>query len=138
MPAKKKIDGLDRKKSLVYLSSDDIVAKGLARTCYQHPDKEGVCIKIDHYEHRKGHRDTQREVAYYRRIMFFRRTQVFDSIPEYYGLVQTNLGVGAAFELIKDEATGQLSRPLDSLPIEELGYRYNEISAALGRLIQSL
>lgn len=138
MRAKKETDNLEIKREPVYLCSDDIVAKGLARTCYQYPDKAGVCIKIDHHEYRKNHRDTQREVAYYRRVMLFRRSQAFDCIPRFYGPVQTNLGVGAAFELIKDETTGALSRPLDSIPIEMLGDRYNEISAALDRLIQSL
>ena len=120
------------------LASADVIAKGRARTIYQHPEKANVCIKIDHYEVRKDHTDTQREVAYYRRIMFFRRTKFFSSISSFYGLVHTNLGVGATFELIKDEATGAISRPLDSIAIDELGRRYDEISAALDRLIQSL
>ena len=129
---------LRRKDKILMLAPSDVIAKGLARTVYQHPDRGDACIKIDHYEYREEHKDMQREAAYYRRIMFFRRTKFFSGIPNFYGLVQTNLGVGSIFELVKDETTGAISRPLNVIAIDELGHRYGEISAALDRLIQSL
>ena len=64
--------------------------------------------------------------------------QVFSCIPNFYGLVQTNFGVGGTYQLIKDEATSAISRPLDSIAIDELGHRYDEISAAFNELIKSL
>lgn len=127
-----------KKNNILTLEPSDEVAKGLARTVYQHPEQSGACIKIDHYEAREDHKDMVREVAYYRRLMFFRRTQFFRSIPAFYGIVETNLGTGAAFELIKDETTGDISRPLDGIAIDELGRRYDELSTALDTLIETL
>ena len=127
-----------RENNLLILAPGNIIAKGLARTVYRHPDNSDLCIKIDHYEYRKNHKDMQREAAYYRRIMFFRRTREFSSIPKFYGLVNTNLGTGAIFDLIKDEATGVISRPLDGIAIDELSRRHDELSAALDKLIKSL
>ena len=55
-----------KEDKVLKLSPNDVIAKGLARTIYQHPDRSDVCIKIDHFEYRKNHKDSVREAAYYR------------------------------------------------------------------------
>lgn len=82
-------------------------AKGAERACYQHPDDENKVIKIRFGDVNK---QTRRELAIYESFAQRNMTN-FQHVPQYYGKVETNLGEGMVFDLIRD-FDGVISEPL--------------------------
>ncbi len=126
-----------REKKRLQLSDETIIGKGLARTCYQHPGDASICIKVDHFEAR-DHTDTWREVAYYRRIAFLKRHFSYRVIPRFYGVVETSVGRGAMFELIRDVDSGAIAKTLDDVPRDFLVRHYDQITQGVESLIAGL
>lgn len=89
------------------LSPQLFVAEGTDRKCYRHPDKTEYCIKVLHPEVGPGR--FWREVKYYSRLR--QRGIEFKHLSAFRGLVDTNLGKGAMFDLVLDD-DGQISRSL--------------------------
>ena len=82
---------------VIFLKDDDLIGKGMMRSCYQHPDSLGKCIKIFHKKIRlKTH---AKEVKEMRRLLRRRGHSLI--VPQYFGTVETNKGTGFVFELIK-------------------------------------
>lgn len=86
-----------RTPDLIELNPHALVGKGLHRECYVHPDIPGQCIKVVVAGNGSENR---REQAYYASLA--RRGVPWDRLPKFHGLVQTNLGEGAAFDLVRD------------------------------------
>jgi len=84
-----------------------LVAKGGHRHCYEHPDDSTRCVKVLISDERKEH---DLEQKYY--LVLARRGISWDLLPKYYGQVDTNLGVGAVYDLIKD-FDGNVSKTLE-------------------------
>jgi hypothetical protein len=93
----------------VFLSSAEFVGAGTDRECYRHPARPEYCIKILLPE--RHPRRFRREIRYYRRLAMrrldWRRT------TRYHGMVNTNLGKGAIFDLVLDY-DGSVSQSLES------------------------
>ena len=92
----------------VALSPQDFVADGTGRACYRHPTEAQYCIKVLHPECRAGR--FWREVKYYRSLRG--RNVDFHHLTSFHGLVKTNLGMGAVFDLVLDD-DGRVSRSLE-------------------------
>jgi len=89
------------------LSPQLFVAEGTDRKCFRHPDKSDCCIKVLHPEVGPGR--FWREVKYYSRL--HRRGVDFKHLSRFHGLVNTNLGKGAIFDLVLDD-DARVSRTL--------------------------
>lgn len=85
----------------------ELVGKGYHRECYVHPDNPDLCIKVMVVS--GGEAETVREQAYYKLLQ--KRGVAWDMLPRFHGTVETNLGSGAIFDLIKDPC-GKTSRTL--------------------------
>lgn len=96
---------------LIILNDDLIIGKGAHRTCYRHPDKYNVCIKISHQNDSK---EQAREISYYRHLD--NRNIRWDLLTRYHGVVHTNIGIGYAFDLVIDP---------DNQPAKTLEYYLN-------------
>lgn len=92
----------------VFLSPQDFVAEGTDRKCFRYPGRDDLCIKVLHPERRAGR--FWREIRYFARLT--RRRVDFSHVAAYHGLVDTSLGRGAVFELVRDD-DGQVSKSLD-------------------------
>lgn len=92
----------------ISLSADDFVGAGTDRECYRHPFRPEYCIKVLRPE--RHPRRFRREVRYYRRLKF--RRIGWQRLACYRGMVDTNLGLGAIFDLVLDEG-GEVSRSLE-------------------------
>ena len=92
---------------MILLNASYFVGKGLHRECYIHPDNEHRCIKVvvagDMSE-------SKREQSYYRLLQ--KRDVCWDILPRFHGLVETNKGAGAVFDLIRD-FDGEVSKTLE-------------------------
>lgn len=83
-----------------------MIAEGLHRACYRHPENPGYCVKV---VVRGDQKETEREQAYYSRLQ--KSAVPWTGIPQFHGNVATNLGAGAVFDLVRD-CDGQVSRTL--------------------------
>ncbi len=82
------------------------VAIGEHRKIFEHPEDRNLCIKVIWLG---GLEETQREEKHYR--LLEKRNISWKLLPRFYGFVETNLGQGAIFDLIRDY-DGGLSRSL--------------------------
>jgi hypothetical protein len=92
----------------VSLSAQDFVAEGTDRKCFRHPTEPQYCIKVLHPERRRGR--FWREISYFASLE--RRKVDFKHLSAYHGLIDTNLGKGAIFEMVLDD-DGRVSKSLD-------------------------
>ena len=83
----------------VSLTTNLFVAEGTDRKCFRHPHKTNLCIKVLHPERRSGR--FWREINYY--LSLRRRDADFQHLTRFHGLIDTNLGKGAVFELVLDD-----------------------------------
>jgi hypothetical protein len=114
---------------MIQLNPADLIGKGLHRKCYRHPENKDWCIKIAFNENVK---ETRREKKYYELLK--KKNISWDMLPRYHGVVETNLGPGTVFDVVKDK-NGAISETLDyylgSNRLTELYFRALTDSLAL-------
>ncbi len=97
---------------LITLNERLLIASGGARHVYQHPDNTALCIKVDAVQSCSAPFVTRAETQLFEELAKQRNQTDFSFILNYRGNVETNLGFGAIFELVRDEDTGNVSRVL--------------------------
>lgn len=107
---------------MIKLNDDLVIGKGIHRTCYRHPDKSNLCVKINH---KKDSQEQLRELSYYEHLN--NRNIPWDLLTRFHGVVNTNKGMGYAFDLVIDP---------DNQPSKTLEYYLNE--SALKGIASSL
>ncbi len=118
-------------RKIILDEETDLVGCGKERKCYVHPADPDIAIKITHGEDQK---QTIRELNFYRAHLKRKNTN-FNSIPRYYGEIETNYGKGHMFELVRD-FDGNISKSL--LEYLEEGIPLNGFESDLRILKQSL
>ncbi len=83
-----------------------LIGKGKHQRCYRHPEQPGLCIKVGAPADREN---LDRELNYYRHLQ--KRGISWRMIAAYHGPIDTNLGPGHVFDLVKD-FDGSVSRTL--------------------------
>ena len=91
---------------MLKLESSALIGRGFRRECYFHPEDKNKCIKV---VVAGDHKETRREQSYYR--LLEKRSIAWKMLARFYGNVETNLGEGAVFELIRDY-NGEVSKTL--------------------------
>ncbi|MGA9277560.1 YrbL family protein [Ilumatobacter sp.] len=94
-------------KEMIQVDPARLIGKGATRSCYHHPDDPDKCVKIDK---RETGGPTEKEALYYEKIARLRPHLDYNFIPRFYGMVETDLGKGGVFDLIRDETTGEVSK----------------------------
>lgn len=92
---------------MIVLEKSSLVGKGLHRECYLHPDNDLLCVKVIVNGNMDEH---NREQSYYRHMT--RKNIPWEMIPRFHGTVNTNMGEGAVFDLIRDH-DGDVSKTLE-------------------------
>ena len=99
---------------MILLNASYFVGKGLHRECYVHPEDKNLCIKVvvagDLSE-------SKREQSYYKLLQ--KRDICWDILPRFHGVIETNMGAGAVFDLIRD-FDGEISKTLKHYLSSEL------------------
>lgn len=80
---------------------------GKEKACYVHPQDQNKAIKIPLGEVRV---QTDREIRYYHKLL--KRNISYSHMPQFYGLVTTNLGEGYVVDLVRD-FDGEISKSLE-------------------------
>lgn len=95
-----------RTEKMVSLNDGLLLGEGTKRKCFIHPDDPCLCIKIASV---RGRRSARREIRYLN--MLRRRGKSLAQIADYKGTIQTSLGIGDLYELVRD-CDGQVSKNL--------------------------
>ncbi len=85
-------------EKLLILNDDLFFGSGRHKKCYLHPTKDTLCVKIAY--NRGGQTDLLREINYIKILK--KRNKNYDILPKYYGEIETNLGHGYVFEVIRN------------------------------------
>ena len=97
---------------MIKIESKHLVAEGVYQKCYRHPSDHNLCIKTS-----KQNIETSRvayEVKYCEKISKKRiKKGDYQFFSKFHGTVETNLGDGYVFDLIKDETTQEISKTLE-------------------------
>ena len=92
---------------MINIPEKNYINKGAFQKCYVHPENKNLCIKIKIDENHKDLR-VNREIKYYKKIQKKKIKSPFWA--EYYGIIETNLGTGYVFDLIRDETSNNISK----------------------------
>ena len=98
----------------LYLTEKDFLGKGTAKKVYYHPEDKNLCIKI--LLDSSQDIDTRDELWYRRACK--KRVEQSSLLTKYFGTIETNLGTGLVFELVRDY-DGKVSETLESLVSRE-------------------
>jgi len=82
---------------MITLQPTMMIGKGLHRECFTHPDSDHLCIKV---VTNGNQQETEREQQYYQ--LLEKRDIAWDMLPKFHGNIDTNMGDGAVFDLIRD------------------------------------
>ena len=93
---------------VIYINLSSLIGKGSHRKCYVHPENKDLCVKI--IVNNGGIEESKREQSYYR--LLEKRNISWEMLPRYYGVIESNLGHGAVFDLIRDY-DGEISKTLE-------------------------
>lgn len=115
----------------IILTEKDILGKGTNKIIYYHPADKNKCIKFS--LDADDELDMQYELRY--RKACKDRVEHSTLLTKYYGTVETNLGTGYVFELVRD-FDGKLSETFLSLLLREKNSP--KVFAALAMLRQKL
>ncbi len=85
-------------KQILQLDDTLLYGQGSHKKCFLHPHNKNLCIKIAYNE--GGQKDLIREINYI--DVLKRRHKDYSILPKYFGKVNTNLGTGYVFEIIRD------------------------------------
>ena len=92
------------------------ISEGNSRVCYIHPNNNNLCIKIN-----KDFKRSNQNTPEYYYLKLKKNKSALQKLPKCIGLIDTNLGDGLVYELIKDY-DGNRSKSLAYY------YKKNEIS----------
>ena len=92
--------------NIIHLNKSLIIAKGMRRTIYSHPDNPNQCLKIKHH---KRIDENKIDIKYYQHLQ--NRGASFKHIARFQGEQNTNKGNATVFDLIKDY-DGKISKTL--------------------------
>lgn len=98
----------------LYLTEKDFLGKGIAKRVYYHPEDKNLCIKVSFDSSQDF--DTREELRY--RRVCKKTVERSSLLTKYYGTIETNLGTGHVFELVRNY-DGTVSETLDSLVSRE-------------------
>ena len=93
---------------VIELSDELLISQGRNRRCYQHPELNDRCVKVLHDD--SPLKTQQRETRYFKQLN--RRGVSWEMVVPLLEEVETNLGDGVVFELLRD-IDGNISQTLD-------------------------
>lgn len=106
------------------------IGEGEIRVCYEHPKNKNLCIKIPKPQVTELY--TNKEILYFLKIK--KRNKLEYSYPfysDFHEEISTNLGKGQVFDLVRDEATGEVSKTLEYYFENETTFNKNVFVEAL-------
>lgn len=94
----------------IFLCEKDIIGRGMNKIVYYHPKDKNKCIKFS--LNNSDETDIQYEIKF--RKSCKQKVEQSELLTKYFGIVETNLGRGYVFELVRD-FDGELSETFETL-----------------------
>lgn len=104
---------------MIQLDEKLFIGKGHQRCTYHYPNQDNLCIKINHNSKLAKHRQ-EREIKFFRSLK--RKKVPFDYISDFIEKIDTNLGEGCVFEIVRDydgEVSCSLFKLLNSSKVRD-------------------
>ena len=115
---------------MIQLNEVHYIGEGDIRVCYEHPHDKTLCIKVPRPETTRAY--TEKELLYFKKLS--KRSKEKFSYPfysDFHKEVETNYGLGQVFDLVRDEANGDISKTLEFYLTHESAITDSQIEAAL-------
>ncbi len=122
---------------MIELQNKYYIGEGEIRFCYEHPENSQLCIKIPRPETTREY--TEKELLYFKKLS--KRNKSVYRYPfysDFNGEVETNLGLGQIFDLVRDETNGEISKTLEYYLIENNTLEDKKLEDALSILKQQM
>lgn len=97
---------------MIKINNNDFIGEGVYQKCYKHPSNQDLCVKISKQDVTETR--LEGELKYCKKVS--KKTMAknhYQFFSKYHGTVETNLGTGQVFDLIKDETTNETSKTLE-------------------------
>ena len=99
-------------RNIIKISNDDFIGEGVYQKCYRHPYDHNLCIKISKQEIEKTR--LANEINYWKKISNkVIKKNDYQFFIKYHGALETSLGIGYVYDLIKDETNDEVSKTLE-------------------------
>lgn len=95
------------------IDSRHLIGQGEHRQVFRHPTCADVCVKVEVND--LTYSPTEKEIKYYAKLRWIKPNYAYTSIARCYGWVETDRGRAGAFELIRDELTGECAPTLHAV-----------------------
>lgn len=122
---------------MIQLADKHYIGEGDIRICYEHPTDKKLCIKIPRPETTRVY--TEKELLYFKKLSKRNKSKyLYPFYSDFHKEENTNLGLGQIFDLVRDEATGKISKTLEYYLIEEHIIEDDKLENALKILKQQM
>lgn len=115
---------------MIYLEKNHFIGEGEIRFCYEHPLNDQFCVKIPRVETTRDY--TEKELKYFKKLS--KRSKVnfqFSFYADFHQEIDTNLGLGQVFDLVRDETTNEISKTLEYYLTKDNSIDDNKLEDAL-------
>ena len=122
---------------MLILKEENLLAEGAIQKCYFHPNDERLCIKIDK---NLGDIRLVHEINYSKKISK-KNFNTFDYpfFAKHHKEIETNLGNGHVYDLVRDETTGNVSKTMSHYLLnKEENITDESLKNAFDRLIKMM
>jgi hypothetical protein len=116
------------------LDESQLIGFGRHHRCYYHPADDSLCIKV--LQPTKHEKVLRREISYYSHLV--KRNIDWRHVARFHQSLNTNLGIGASFELVRN-ADGSPALPLSQMlkdgnpPLDPEG-----LAAVINQMMQNI
>ncbi len=115
------------------LTEEDYIGEGEIRMVYKHPNNTVFCVKIPHQETTRDY--TFKELLYYKKINKRKVAKTaYSFFSNFKEEVETNLGLGQVFDLVRDDTTNEISKTLEYYLLNNTNVTDDELNKALSVL----
>ena len=87
-------------EKIITVSDLEPFGTGAHRKCFPHPEDPSRCIKVIYNASTSAKKEIVRELKYYE--VLNRSLKDWSGVPRYYGQIQTDVGTGYVYDLIKN------------------------------------
>lgn len=97
---------------MIQLTKKHFIGQGLFRSCYHHPLRSDMCIKIGHPSVQESKLDKEHHYLEKLQKRISLRKEDYPFFSQYHGKIKTNLGTGALYDIVTDSNSKNISQTL--------------------------
>lgn len=99
------------------LNYTDLIGEGATQKCFKHPTNKNLCVKIP--KEGINIKKLNNELRYYKKINKRVKEINYNFFSKFYYEIETSLGKGYVYDLVRDQKNGNVSKTLAHYLLEE-------------------